>query len=315
MAALLLAACATAQPGSTPHASGPSAHAGRWSAPPCAGTASRHCPLGQRADGPVMGNGDLGAMLGGPALSFWLTKNDYWNLATEAADPDCRYGTYSQRLFVPPMDLDTGCTITNGSDTRNSQSTAGGLTLTPLGDNVTASGWAATQHISNATVDGDFTLTSGATLRTRSFVAAPVNVSSAATISLLVTHVTVSGAGVILNVSTGAGRPGGPGAVDPEGWGTTAQARTPAPRDGLRAGKELVVAMATRAIGPVGGGATLSLVAGDSVILVTAVASSIDLQGADPTDAVSKAVRSATPSSVQALEAAHVAWWARYWAR
>ena len=76
------------------------------------------------------------------------------------------------------------------------------------------------------------------------------------------------------------------------------------------------MAMATRAIGAAeSDGATLSLAAGDSVTIVTAVASSIDLQGADPTDAVSKAVRSATPSSIQALEAAHVAWWASYWAQ
>jgi hypothetical protein len=86
--------------------------------------ADRHCPLGQRADGPTLGNGDLGAMLGGPAVEFWLTKNDFWNLAVEAGDPLCRYGTYNQQLIVPNITLDTGCTISNGSGTRNSQATA-----------------------------------------------------------------------------------------------------------------------------------------------------------------------------------------------
>ena len=70
---------------------------GHWTSPPCAGTSNRHCPLGQRADGPVMGNGDLGAMLGerDGGLSFWLTKNDFWNLAIELAAL-----TISEELFL-----------------------------------------------------------------------------------------------------------------------------------------------------------------------------------------------------------------------
>ena len=75
---------------------------------------------------------------GGPAVEFWLTKNDFWNLAIEAGDPLCRFGTYSQQLIVPNMTLDTGCTINNGSGTRNIQSTAGGLAIQPVGANVTA---------------------------------------------------------------------------------------------------------------------------------------------------------------------------------
>ena len=123
-------------------AAGPSDHPGRWTMPPCAGTANRHCPLGQRADGPTLGNGDAGAMLGAvdpvAGLGFWLTKNDFWNVAIEASNPLCRYGTYSQELTVPKMALNTGCTITNGSSTRNSQGTAGGLQIVPVGLNITA---------------------------------------------------------------------------------------------------------------------------------------------------------------------------------
>jgi hypothetical protein len=186
---------------------------GHWVLPPCAGTGNRHCPLGQRSDGPSIGNGDLGAMIGGGAggstgLSFWLTKNDFWDLAIEARDPLCRYGTYSHKLYVPNMSLDTGCTINNGSGTRNSQGTAGGVLIGPAdGQNITSSGWTATQHIGNATVTGQFTLSGGGTLRTESFIAAPASAVTAQ-LSFLVTRVTAS-APVSLNVSTGSCMPPG----------------------------------------------------------------------------------------------------------
>ena len=60
-----------------------------------------------------MGNGDLGAMLGAgvdlgaagapspySGLSFFLTKNDYWDVAVEARDKGCRYGIGQPRLYV-----------------------------------------------------------------------------------------------------------------------------------------------------------------------------------------------------------------------
>ena len=128
---------------------------GHWRSPPCAGTSNRHCPLGQRADGPIIGNGDLGAMLGerDGALSFWLTKNDFWNLGIEPRNPMCRYGTYSHKLYFPNMTLDTGCTISNGSNTRNSQATAGGVLLAAVGQNIT--NWTAVQYVNNATIQGE----------------------------------------------------------------------------------------------------------------------------------------------------------------
>jgi hypothetical protein len=79
----------------------------------------------------------LGAVDPSAGLGFWLTKNDFWNVAVEASDPLCRYATYSQELTVPNLTLDTGCTINNGSGTRNSQATAGGLQIVPVGLNIT----------------------------------------------------------------------------------------------------------------------------------------------------------------------------------
>jgi len=297
---------------------GPAAHSGHWTSPPCAGTSNRHCPLGQRADGPTLGNGDLGAMLGGPALGFWLTKNDFWNLAIEASDPKCRYGTYTQELTVPKMTLDTGCTISNGSDTRNSQATAGGLAITPVGQNVTADGWVATQHLENATVQGDFTLTSGAIIHTESFLAAPAT-ALASNISFLVTYLTASEAGVVLNISTSPKGPMAPGGTV-ESWGSSATASTPAPKDGIRAGQGITVAFATRTIGAATGessegGSLLQLAPGATTIVITAVASNIDTGGTDPAAAVQAAVKAATPASIAAMQAAHVSWWAAYWSR
>ena len=56
-------------------------------------------------------------------------------------------------------------------DTRNSQETAAALTLAPVGLEVT--GWSATQHIDNATVNGKLLLSNGAELHTQSIVVAP----------------------------------------------------------------------------------------------------------------------------------------------
>ena len=279
---------------------------GHWTSPPCAGTSNRHCPLGQRADGPVMGNGDLGAMLGerDGGLSFWLTKNDFWNLAIEPRNPMCRYATYSQKLYVPNMTLDTGCTINNGSNTRNSQATAGGLLLAASGQNIT--NWTATQYFENATVNGKSNMNAiiglccmlpcklyGQNFHRRRlhtqrrvdiantelrrgtseqphctghaaiFLHAHVHIMchcllsksleyiniffsicqaclySLCQFSFLITTMTASAA-TSINISTGSCMP--PGARCRAGtWGVAVTASTPAPTDGIRAGKGITV--------------------------------------------------------------------------
>lgn len=273
--------------------------------------------LGQRADGPTLGNGDLGAMLGGPGVEFWLTKNDFWNLAVEASDPLCRYGTYNQELTVPKMTLDTGCTISNGSNTRNSQATAGGLAMEPIGANVTANGWTAVQHLNNATVCGTFQLSNGATLQTESFVVAPASPLSSQ-ISFMITHVTALTQRVTLNITTS---PKGPltGGGIVENWGSSATTSTPAPKDGIREGKGITVAFACRTIFSAGvkrdAGPLVNLPAGATATVVLAAASNIDIQAQDPTMAVKAAVQRATALSVANMQKDHVEWWSRYWSR
>ena len=175
-------------------------------------------------------------------------------------------------------------------------------------------GWTATQHIDNATVQGHFTLSGGASLSTESFVAAPATAATSE-ISFLVTKITVSGAAAVtLNISTSPRGPGAAGGAV-ESWGSAALASTPAPKDGIRAGKGINVAFATRVLGAETAASVVELAAGSSMIVVTAVASDIDTDGADPAAAVKAAVQAATPTSVAAMETAHVAWWSTYWAR
>ncbi len=76
----------------------------------------KHVPSDAVVDGPLMGNGDLGVVLGGPpeALTFYVSKNDFWRAISrypegspkpigtlKIAWPELRGGTYQvrQRLF------------------------------------------------------------------------------------------------------------------------------------------------------------------------------------------------------------------------
>ena len=54
----------------------------------------RRIPSRTQTDAPLLGNGDMGAALGGPpeAQRFWLAKNDFWRL-------NSRYKTSGPRLF------------------------------------------------------------------------------------------------------------------------------------------------------------------------------------------------------------------------
>jgi hypothetical protein len=109
-------------------------------------------------------------MVGGSAvsnLSFWLTKNDYWNLAM--GDPTCRFGPFNHTLFSPPMEIVTTCG-TDQSLARNSQGTLGGVTISVLGHTLPDKGWTAVQHIDNGTVTGAFTLDDGSVVFSESIV-------------------------------------------------------------------------------------------------------------------------------------------------
>ena len=77
--ALLLGACRSA-PERDPAWSIVAEHQASWSSPPA------HVPADYAVDGPLLGNGDIGVTLGGPAhdLRFYLSKNDFWRLRSAA---------------------------------------------------------------------------------------------------------------------------------------------------------------------------------------------------------------------------------------
>ena len=64
-----------------------SRHVGRWTVPP------RHCPSSMVTDAPILGNGDMGAVVcggQGSAVSFLVGKMDFW---TQSHGPNATYKT------------------------------------------------------------------------------------------------------------------------------------------------------------------------------------------------------------------------------
>ena len=223
--------------------------------------------FGGQADGPLVGNGDVGAMLGGSKasnISLFLTKNDFWDLA-QGQEPECRYGTYNSTLFVPKMEITDHCGLEHSLD-RNSQGETAGLSIQidPTKNNLTApdANWSAVQHMVNGTAAGSYTLfdqsgRAAGTLHTESFVVAPVN-DLTANISLVFTRISYSGIGdIILQVGTHGGgiqsggcvgacpEPGGRFAPERKGanetWGSWVTTTEAAPSEGLRKGKKIQV--------------------------------------------------------------------------
>jgi len=289
-----------------------------WSAAPCTYSGARNC--GFTIDGPLLGNGDVGAMLGVSSasnVSFYITKNDFWCLAC-GVQPACRYGTYNNTLFNPPMQLDTGCVYPASGD-RNSQGLAGGLTLSPVGD-ATAS-WTAAQSFGNATVAASFALASGrGALETLSFVAAPADAATTATYSLLATRLSTTAASLDVDCEVYSGTPraggasGGGGAN--ETWGAWVLPTESAPPIGLRAGLNTSVAIVMRIVGGMAlGGQRVRLAAGESAWCVAVVLSNIDNAERSPLGAAQAAALALTDASLRATLDAHVAWWASYWAQ
>ena len=289
-----------------------------WSAAPCTYSGARNCAFG--LDGPVLGNGDVGAMLGVSSasnVSFYITKNDFWCLAC-GVQPACRYGTYNNTLHYPPMQLDTGCVYPASGD-RNSQGLAGGLTLSPVGD-ATAS-WTAAQFFGNATVAARFALASGrGALETLSFVAAPADAATTATYSLLATQLSTTAASLDVDCEVYAGAPRAGGASGGGGknetWGAWVLPTESAPPIGLRAGLNTSVAIVMRIVGgtPLGG-QRVRLAAGETAWCVAVVLSSVDNAERSPLGAAQAAALALTDASLRATLAAHVAWWAAYWAQ
>ena len=95
-----------------------------WTSPPV------RTPADHSVDGPLMGNGDMGVCIGGPAekLRFYLSKNDFWRLKSKA-------GQSSPKVFGY---LDITCESLKGADYRIEQSIVDGVTTgTFKRDNIT----------------------------------------------------------------------------------------------------------------------------------------------------------------------------------
>ena len=315
---LCSAAAALAAPPSPP---APPTLVTNWTSAPCTYSGARQC--GFTIDGPLVGNGDVGAMMGVSTASnvtFYLTKNDFWCLSC-GVQPKCRYGTYNNTLFFPPMQLDSGCVYPASGD-RNSQGLVGGATISPVDDFIATSGgaWAASQSFGNATVSGSFALGSGAgALETLSFVAAPADAASTATFSLLVTRLSTTAPSLDIDCEVYAGQPRAGGASGGGGqnttWGAWVLPTEGAPPIGLRAGLNTSVALVMRIIGgtPLSG-QRVRLAQGEAAWMVVVVLSNIDNGEQNPLPAATAFALALTAASLQATLDAHVAWWARFWA-
>lgn len=360
-------------PSSSSGLEGASRHSFTWAGLPCAGSPYRtptknngtitpghqDSGCGRRfsgnADGPLIGNGDVGAMLGASAasnISFWLTKNDFWDLA-QGEEPECRYGTYNYTLFVPKMNITDHCGLGPSLD-RNSQRTTAGISIQPLTDGFALpdANWSAVQHMTNGSTSGLFSLvdtsgTSHGLFQTRSLVVAPYD-ELASKVSFVLTQIELkqalasgnsSSTSVKFSVGTHGGGPshGCTGACPEAGgrfaptrtgknesWGSWVTTTEGAPHEGLRSGKTISLFAGTRLLlGARSGGSgsklidghSFSLAVGQSVWVVTAVLSNIDTEDKDPTATATAALQALTPPSVEAMVTHHQAWWADYWAR
>ena len=313
----LTAAAAAAAAATPPPPPAPPALVSTWAKAPCTYSGARQCDFS--LDAPLLGNGDVGAMLGVSSASnitFYLTKNDLWCLSC-GIQPTCRYGTYNNTLFYPPMVLDTGCVYPESGD-RNSQGLAGGHSIAPVG--TTTASWTAAQHFGNATVAASFDLASGSSLSTLSFVAAPADAATTATYSVLVTQLSTTAPTLDVDCEVYAGTPraggasGGGGAN--ETWGSWVLPTEGAPPIGLRADRNTSVAFVMRIVGGQAlSGQRVRLTAGAPAWAVVVVLSNIDNGERNPLPEAQAFALALTDASLQAMLAAHVAWWAAYWAR
>jgi hypothetical protein len=331
---------------------GPERHAAQFSGMPCSGAPfiipfrspngtalggparcnPRHPPAGP--DGPIIGNGDVGAMLGGSGagnISLWLTKNDLWNLASW--EPECRYGTFNYTLYVPRMEIETQCGTGRSLD-RNSQGMTGGISIASLGDGISDEHWHAVQHMVNGTVAGEFTTLSGARILTDSFVVAPhspltskfsfvvTRMQTSAQVPLQITVGTHAG-NIAARPVTGAGGGSGTGGTSAnETWGSWVTSVTRSPPGGMRNGSNITLCIATRLVLGDGAGSSIApgnttfwLAATQPVWVVSALLSNIDHGERDPVPAAATTLQQLTASSIATMLRQHVLWWETYWSR
>lgn len=236
-------------------------------------TPPNHVPTDTMVDGPILGNGDLGVVLAGTPdnLQFFLGKNDFWSVRWGSPINVGRIAVHCARL--------TGGT------------------------------WHTEQDMAQAELRGTFASTSGAQLSTRSFVDAHAN--------RLVTTLHNNGSGELpLTVTPFKGQTTKdevaapavfiyapaeePKGAEPERYGhLEGPILAPLPPQGAPK-----VAVATSQTG------TISLKPGESVTLVTAVASNFDAS-----DVRAQAVKLSMLDDASDVVRAHRQWWRDYWSR
>jgi alpha-L-fucosidase 2 len=234
----------------------------------------------QTTDAPLLGNGDLGVSIQGgiAAMTFILHKNEFWSLGEAKVKAMARLA-----LALPAM---------------------------------TGASYATTEDLGAGEVTGTFTLgdqTTSAPVRTvtmKSWVQADDT-----TENRLVTQLSYAGPGTLAaTVSTAAGM----GNANATAEGATNDVLTRDVRadagDAVGGHATRRVRLATRVVGAPGAVAadalTFTLAPGHPVALVTAVVSNLDDAGFQARAVAS--VATLAPAAVDALEAAHRAWWDRF---
>ncbi|GAB3976409.1 hypothetical protein GCM10029978_063210 [Actinoallomurus acanthiterrae] len=247
---------------------------GKWTAPPTKPVTDYF------SNGPLLGNGDLGAVVGGDTHSetFYLSKNDFWN--------------NSSANGVRPIPL-------------------GGLTLRTASGNDSSTTYSQTQDLLNAEVRSDLTI-NGAPIHTRTY--------PSDTGDFLITEVTTSGTSPVtldLDVWTKADNPVYPASSGVSGstlWASRETQKDDGSQWVARA------AVATRVLGATATTSTNSAGKSTAEFTVeprktVTVVSSVN-GGKNATTHVADAqtaVAGVDAAKVASISAAHQAWWKAYW--
>ena len=241
---------------------------------------SENLPTRHMADGPLLGNGDLGVVLGGPAdnLQLWISKNDFWRAAERIVDGS-RFG---RTMGAPCCITKLGLRI-DRSDIRH---------------------YRVDQDIRNAELRGQFRTHEGDDVAFRAWVPATEN--------LLVVELTCSGDGWLdIELETTTSRLASmESGYDEHGsiWLRRSF------REGVEWPTEAAVFMRRLDAGEAPGWHHKSLQAGKTAVFVLAVRTNHDSGDTFVDDARERAAQ-LTVADIEGLREEHRAWWADFWSR
>jgi len=238
-------------------------------------TPTRHMP-----DGPLMGNGDLGVVMGGAAnaLTFWIAKNDFWRAAERVVDGS-RFG----RTLGGP------CCITNIS-----------LCADPIANDP----YCLEQDIREAEVRGKFDTYDSGKMDVRAWVPATEN--------MLVIEITPSVDGWLdleLGMTNGY-LASTEASYDEHGFVRLRRSF----RDGALWPSEAAVCVRRLDIANEAGHNHKMLHAGKTATLVAVVRSNFDT-GDDFMEAAERRAKELTLDEIERLRDEHREWWADFWAK